>query len=744
MGANGATCGLLRLTVLPSKKVLEDCLWPLHTQENSGNEAGADLVGVLEGHEYRYEWKGVGASELTLVAGPEEIFHADALDGVTGRLRPRLATGLVSVTLHAGGVLIGELEIEVRSRKLAYRTEYRWMLRDIADRMTELVMSRFASGEERFEQDETRDAVTLYQRFSFLQALIDSANFQSALAEIMRRPHASWLVVGEQIRPGAGIRADSSVARQISRAGPRTSWSGGLARSLPKSLERRRTESTYDTTPNRFVKYAFDHWSRIIGDIDLRLAAATPSPLTVRGRREISVLMGKLDELRNQDLFSNLQRLHRFPANDQVLQKKEGYRDIYRAYLEFELAAKLSWQQSLDSHKAGIHDVATLYEYWAFVQLADVVARLVGKAFDITPLIRIGQGGLTVGLKEGVETVLSGELVRFGRRLNVELCFNRTYSVDKTATGSWTRRMRPDYSLQISSNNDDGTQSEPVVLHFDAKYRVEFFHELFELDSDISNSETTEYAATPGGVLRDDLLKMHAYRDAIRRTAGAYVLYPGGDAELDRNSFTQYHELLPGLGAFVLRPSEVGSASGVGVLYKFIDDVFGHFATRLTDHERGRYWLNQIYGSSFDSKSPHLAIEPISDTKLLLGFVKGAHHWKWIRTRKSYNVRTHERSGGVREEALLLQCPLLLLYCPSTNETALAQLVGAPERVSAEAMAASSYPHPRGDYLCIQLRWLAQPESLRAFDIEEISNVVKRFGGALGEPVAVNWGDLFS
>ena len=26
---------------------------------------------------------------------------------------------------------------------------------------------------------------------------------------------------------------------------------------------------------------------------------------------------------------------------------------------------------------------------------------------------------------------------------------------------------------------------------------------------------------------RDDLLKMHAYRDAIRRSAGAYVLFPG-------------------------------------------------------------------------------------------------------------------------------------------------------------------------------------------------------------------------
>ena len=29
---------------------------------------------------------------------------------------------------------------------------------------------------------------------------------------------------------------------------------------------------------------------------------------------------------------------------------------------------------------------------------------------------------------------------------------------------------------------------------------------------------------------REDLLKMHAYRDAIRRTAGAYVLFPGNES----------------------------------------------------------------------------------------------------------------------------------------------------------------------------------------------------------------------
>ena len=49
---------------------------------------------------------------------------------------------------------------------------------------------------------------------------------------------------------------------------------------------------------------------------------------------------------------------------------------------------------------------------------------------------------------------------------------------------------------------------------------------------------------------------MHAYRDAIRRSAGAYVIYPGDE---ERTPFMEHHEVLPGLGAFPLRPGATGA-----------------------------------------------------------------------------------------------------------------------------------------------------------------------------------------
>ena len=92
----------------------------------------------------------------------------------------------------------------------------------------------------------------------------------------------------------------------------------------------------------------------------------------------MAIVLAQLDEALNQDLFKELGSLSRFPGDDQVLQRREGYRDVFRAYLEFELAAQLSWRGAESSYSAGQRDVATLYEYWAFIQLAQLVANWPG------------------------------------------------------------------------------------------------------------------------------------------------------------------------------------------------------------------------------------------------------------------------------------------------------------------------------------------------------------------------------
>jgi predicted component of viral defense system (DUF524 family) len=701
-------------------------------------------IQLLEGQEYRYEWEFDRAPQTTVTTDPEDIFQPDLESGCRGRLRPGLATGLIKVVLRSEEDLIGQLELEVRSHKLTYRSEYRWMLRDIAEQMAELVMMRFAASSTSFEQDTTRDAVTSYQRFEFLRSLLADESMQMALQEIRRRPHVAWQEECELVRAGEALKATASTVRSMAKQGRRLPWPDGPIQSLPAQLLRTRTEATHDTTANRFVKFALERWRQVVSDIQISLEDDDPV-VKSRGFRETGQVLGQLDAVLHDELFKHIGPLTHFPADNQVLHRREGYRDVFRAYLEFELAARLSWKRDEAAHQGSQRNVAQLYEYWAFLRLADLIADLSGTSFDAASVLEVNEGGLTVGLRRGQQTVLTGTVERYGRKLNLEFCFNRTF---RSPMGSWTMPMRPDYSLIITPAEGEAAVFEPVILHFDAKYRVKAIEELFGQTDTIDKESADESVGLKrSGAKRDDLLKMHAYRDAINRSAGAYVLYPGDDAPENGSRFQEYRELLPGLGAFVFRPSPVGAPAGSAALREFLDAVLDHVAQRFSRHERSRNWIEQSYAPHAVSREQSTLFPlgvPQDETRVLLGFVKTAEHWAWIQKRLAYNVRTEERHGGVALNAELLYSQLVLLYGPSIDLVALARIVSGPEKVSQVAMQATGYPDARGDYLCVPLSDIRREMMLSDAVASQVLRLAISLTGVRGMPVSVSWGQLKS
>src|SRR5262249_41674130 len=111
-----------------------------------------------------------------------------------------------------------------------------------------------------------------------------------------------------------------------------------------------------------------------------------------------------------------------------------------------------------------------------------------------------------------------------------------------------------------------------------------------------------------------DLLKMHAYRDAIRRTVGAYVLYPGSAANKESHrEFHEFHEILPGLGAFAVRPNADGAPEGIDGLSRFLDHVIEHLSNRTTPRERVSYHVAEAYQAK-ESPVPYGTLQlPESD-----------------------------------------------------------------------------------------------------------------------------------
>lgn len=611
------------------------------------------------------------------------------------------------------------------------------MLRDIAEQMAELLMRQFAASAAFFKPDSARDAVTLYERFEFLRALLAGEAIGLAFQEVVRRPHVAWVDQSEVVLAGQPLRASAQVVRSVGRCGSRVAWPRGRLPSLPRQIEIKRTQATTDTTPNRFVRFALERWRQVVADIEQQLNRQDSAASGTRAQREISNTLERLDQLLHSELLRGVGSLAHFPADDQVLHRRAGYREIFRAYLEFELAAMLSWARDESSYAAGQRDVAQLYEYWAFIQLASVIANIVGLSFDISSVLEVRSGGLSIGLRNGRQTVLHGSVELHGRQLNIEFCFNRTFAAGH---GSWTVPMRPDYSLIITASDEHRTDVDPVILHFDAKYRVNAIQELFGQGEAAGEGDESLLRQ---GAKRADLIKMHAYRDAIHRSAGAYILYPGDDVPKNSPQYMEYRELLPGLGAFVLRPSVSGEVVGTATLSAFIGNVLDHVAKRFSRHERGRFWNEETFnrygpgGASLFPLGP-----PHNDTTVLLGYVKDADHWAWIQRCLTYNVRTQERRGGMAENADLLYSQLLVLYGPAINVVAIARIVSGPQRASRVQMQAAGYPDPRGDYLCVHLSALTIGGPLNDVSASAIEQLATSATGRVGQPVGISWGQL--
>jgi hypothetical protein len=339
--------------------------------------------------------------------------------------------------------------------------------------------------------------------------------------------------------------------------------------------------------------------------------------------------------------------------------------------------------------------------------------------------------------------VLEGAVERQGRGMDVALWFNRSFGDSSKTEGSWSRRMRPDYSLKISPSKGEDASFEPIYVHFDAKYRIGQIDEIFRSDEgeDSPENEVSKsrlYAVT---AKRDDLLKMHAYRDAIRRSAGAYILYPG----TKRVEHREYHELLPGLGAFALRPTEGGEAEGKQPLTQFIVDILEHVASQITQHERGRYWIKEVYdeGGYFTGKSQPASFlsYPPADTRVLLGYVKNDKHWEWIENNKLYNLRGYGHRGTVSLESKELHSEFIILSDQSNNRSRIAKVIGNPELHSKEEMKKSGYPHPSGIYYCFCLEFITDEYWSYICDSEMIENIRATFIKNKG-PVVMSWLDL--
>jgi predicted component of viral defense system (DUF524 family) len=580
-----------------------------------------------------------------------EIVSQSKVNKSSGRISPNIFVGTLPINIIDNAIdkRCAEIKLEVQSVKTNYREDYRYMLEEITDKCTDLLLQSNSPVTLNLQVNQEADAKTLYQRFAFLKSIIDTEEFNDSVQKILSAPVTRWKEI-ETIKDIRSVRRiNNNMLRQIGSANNRVDYSLSTSiKSIPSKIRVNHKTETVDTPENRFVKHALFYFQSFINEI------RTNPKSDKRLQAESLLLEDKLEQYLNHSVFKELSPLNTLPLNSPVLQRKEGYRGILRNWLMFDLAAKLVWHGGDDVYSGNKRDVAVLYEYWLFFKLLDVVKEV----FKIEPknikeLIKPTSDGLCLQLKQGEHLPIEGVYKSETRELNVVFSYNKTFSGKNSypKAGSWTRSMRPDYTLSIwpyGISPDDAEKEELIVhVHFDAKYKIEKLVEIIGNDSDLINEKEEQ---NKGTYKRADLLKMHTYKDAIRRTAGAYILYPGNDNKYRKEGF---REIIPGLGAFSIRPLKTNS--GIEELRNFLNDIVAHFLNRASQREKISLRVYETYRDDHILEVNEALPEPMKENRTLLPdytYVLVGYYEKenlnWIIKNGLYNARAESKRGSLR------------------------------------------------------------------------------------------------
>ncbi len=696
---NGETCKL----IISAESSVDFTLAVIDSAEAESN--GESPYQLKEGCAYEYQ---INPAEYQLEEISGVVQHSK-IHPSSGRITPNTYVGTLSADVIDSGSKEkkGSVTLEVRSVKTSYRTDYRFMLEEITEKCTDLLMLHTSPVAQQYSVDASSDASTLYQRFAFIKSILESPEFLDAVHRIILSPVTAWEEFEEDTDIRRAGRPNRSFSRQLASASNRINLPDFHALTstiahVPKQISIARKHDTLDTAENRFVKHALTEFCTFCSVIREQL-----SENKGRSYREALFLEEMLEELLSRAFFRELSIPDILPLNSPVLQRKEGYREVLRVWLMFDLASKLIWRGGDDVYAAGKRDVAILYEYWLFFKMLDLLKEIfVIEPESIENLIKPTSDGLGLTLRSDRYFPLKGVFDQSGRKLNVQFAYQRFFSGDKDypAGGSWTLSMQPDYTLSLWPDGFSEEQAEEqeliVHVHFDAKYKVKEFRALLD-----DRTESGEDAAANTDALtgkRDDLLKMHAYKDAIRRTAGSYALYPGTRTDIKKG----FHELIPGLGAFPVRPSADGT--GIEELKQFILDVVHHVQNRASQREQLSYRIYDIHNDTNDfmvrDQMPERygngkRVLPPGDTSVLIGYYKDAEHYRWINKNGLYNARMNSSRGSIRVDSLTADASYLLLHAEAELHAGSLWRIKekGPRVFSKDQMLKTGYTRPSGD-----------------------------------------------
>ncbi|HXQ32753.1 MAG TPA: DUF2357 domain-containing protein, partial [Anaerolineales bacterium] len=168
---------------------------------------------------------------------------------------------------------------------------------------------------------------------------------------------------------------------------------------LHSILPERRARTTLDTPENRWLAYQLTRIRRVLAEIHLaeRAGGASGGVRQLRILQEIEELQNRIARLQSIEPIAQARGFPPSGFASLTLQARPGYREAYRACLILLRGLRV------DGGPVGlsVKDTNGLYEYWCYLALIRLVARITGEQIPVRKLFSIEKNGLRVRLKRG-------------------------------------------------------------------------------------------------------------------------------------------------------------------------------------------------------------------------------------------------------------------------------------------------------------------------------------------------------
>lgn len=485
---------------------------------------------------------------------------------IAGTLNFRSYVGKSFLDVMKNGTNSIKIPIEVRSKKMDYFNQYSAIIADLSQHALSLIFEVNSPLYQEFELD-SRQKETFYEDFMFLEYLFRENNLPAIFEYLSKNLHSRLKNHVESVPISFASNVNQNTIKNIVSRPNNLSKSDAdfeivrkLNGFLPDKIEQTKHEDIIDIPENRFFKYFLE----LIQDLIEKLISISKEGYI---KDKLMSFKDEIEYYLSNKLFNHISSMDYVPYNSQVLQKKEGYREIFQFFLMLEFSFRLSWNDLNNQFKGFEKKLSVLYEYWCYFKLLKVLNDLSVKKISFEDVFEINKDNWSISIKKGVKSRKSFKFFFFDHEINVELFYNLRFS-EESKYRSYSLAFRPDYTLLVRIGENIN------YIHFDAKYRsgleIANFYNVVgksdkELDDEINERDSLE---EKDYIFKDgDIYKMHTYKDSILKTEGSYVLYPGNKTK----QFFESDDIIPSVGAFSLTPGN--DDVGEDELEKFIREV---------------------------------------------------------------------------------------------------------------------------------------------------------------------------